>query len=168
MVVSYAASEQWPTFGGNLLNPFGRPGVFFFSLDAASLPAVLGARAADKLPYLHAAMVIRSDGREFHYSSSRLQSPRPADFHARYQPVSPPRQREKNSIEFFLTERYCLYAVDKGMVLRAYIHHAPWPLQDAEAEFDINTVAQADGIELPGGNLKPQLLHYSKFLEVLV
>jgi len=54
------------------------------------------------------------------------------------------------------------------MVLRAYIHHAPWPLQDAEAEFDINTVAQADGIELPGGNLKPQLLHYSKFLEVLV
>ena len=128
MVASYAASEQWPTFGGNLLNPFGRPGVFFFSLDAASLPAVLGARAADKLPYLHAAMVIRSDGREFHYSSSRLQSPWPAGFHARYQPVSPPRQREKNSIEFFLTERYCLYAVDKGMVLRAYIHHAPWPL----------------------------------------
>jgi len=75
LVVSYAASEQWPTFGGNLLNPFGRPGVFFFSLEAASLPAVLGARAADKLPYLHAAMVIRSDGREFHYSSSRLQSP---------------------------------------------------------------------------------------------
>jgi uncharacterized protein len=143
----------------------GIPGVYFFSLDAASLPAVLGARAAYKLPYLHAAMVIRSSGEEFHYSSSRLQPPRPADFHARYRPISPPRQREKNSIEFFLTERYCLYTVHQGAVLRAYIHHAPWPLQDAEAEFDINTVGRADGIELPD---KPQLLHYSKFLEVLV
>jgi uncharacterized protein YqjF (DUF2071 family) len=142
------------------------PGVFFFSLDAASLPAVLGARAGYKLPYFHAAMLVRSDGNEFQYSSSRLQMPRPADFHARYRPVSPPRVREKNSIEYFLTERYCLYAVHRGTVLRGYIHHAPWALQDAEAEFGINTVAQADGLELP--HTKPLLLHYSKFLEVLV
>jgi hypothetical protein len=51
-------------------------------------------------------------------------------------------------------------------VLRAYIHHAPWILQDAEAEFEINTIAQADGLELPDS--KPLLLHYSKLLEVLV
>jgi uncharacterized protein len=142
------------------------PGVFFFSLDAGSFPAVMGARKTYKLPYFHAAMLIRSDGKEFQYSSSRLQEPRPADFHARYRPVSAPRVREKSSIEHFLTERYCLYTVDQGTVLRAYIHHAPWQLQDAEAEFGINTVAQAGGVELPGS--KPALLHYSKFLEVLV
>lgn len=141
------------------------PGVFFFSLDAASLLAVLGARATYKLPYFHAAMLVRSDGREFQYSSSRLQMPRPADFHARYRPVGPPRVREKGSLEYFLTERYCLYSVRQGTVLRAYIHHVPWALQDAEAEFKINTVTQADGLELP--DAKP-LLHYSKFLEVLV
>jgi hypothetical protein len=73
--------------------------------------------------------------------------------------------REKSSIESFLTERYCLYTVDKGRVLRAYIHHAPWQLQDAEAEFDINTVATAAGFELPP--TKP-LLHFSRNLEVLV
>src|SRR5947209_20096388 len=144
----------------------GIPGVYFFSLDAASLPACMGARAAYRLPYLHAAMLIRSDGKEFHYTSSRLQSPRPADFRGRYMPVSEARQREKNSIEFFLTERYCFYGVDHGIVLRGYIHHAPWLLQDAAAEFEINTVARADGIELPAS--KPDLLHYSKFLEVLV
>ena len=143
----------------------GVPGVYFFSLDAASFPAVMGARKIYKLPYFHAAMLIRSDGKEFHYSSSRLQEPRPADFHALYQPISTPRVRDKGSIEHFLTERYCLYTVDRGTVLRAYIHHAPWELQDAEAHFDINTVAKADGIELAG---RPQLLHYSKFLEVLV
>jgi uncharacterized protein YqjF (DUF2071 family) len=143
----------------------GVPGVYFFSLDAGSLAAVLGARATYKLPYFHAAMLIRSSGEEFHYSSSRLQEPRPADFHALYRPVSAPRVREKGSIEHFLTERYCLYAVHRGSVLRASIHHAPWRLQDAEAEFEINTVALASGIDLP--QTKP-LLHYSRVLEVLV
>ncbi|MGZ4829587.1 MAG: DUF2071 domain-containing protein [Candidatus Angelobacter sp.] len=50
-------------------------------------------------------------------------------------------------------------------MLRAYIHHLPWQLQDAEAEFDINTMAQAAGIELP--DTQP-LLHFSRNLEVLV
>ncbi len=54
----------------------------------------------------------------------------------------------------------------EGTVLRAYIHHAPWPLQNAEAEFKINAVAAADGVELP--ETGPALLHYAKFLEVLV
>ena len=142
------------------------PGVFFFSLDAGSFFAVMGARKTYKLPYFHASMLVRSDGREFHYSSSRLQEPRPADFHARYTPFGAARIREKSSIEHFLTERYCLYTVHRGTVLRAYIHHAPWQLQDATAEIDINTVAKADGVELP--ETPPNLLHYSKFLEVLV
>jgi uncharacterized protein YqjF (DUF2071 family) len=143
----------------------GVPGVYFFSLDAASLPAVVGARMTFKLPYLHAAMLIRSSGESFEYSSSRLQMPRPANFHAHYRPISPPRVREKGSIEYFLTERYCLYAVHLGRVFRAYIHHAPWQLQDAEAEFDVNTMAQAAGIELPGTT---PLLYFSRNIEVLV
>lgn len=143
----------------------GVPGVYFFSLDAGSLPAVLGARATYKLPYFHAAMLVRSAGEEFEYSSSRLQMPRPANFHGRYRPVSPPRVREKGSVENFLTERYCLYTVDRGSVLRAYIHHSPWQLQDAVAELEINTMAQAAGITLPES--KP-LLHFSREIEVLV
>lgn len=143
----------------------GIPGVYFFSLDAASLPAVVGARAVYKLPYRHAAMVVRSAGDSFEYTSSRLQMPRPANFLATYAPVAEPRVREKGSLEYFLTERYCLYTVDRGQVLRAYIHHRPWPLQDADAEFYKNSMAEAAGIELP--ETKP-LLHFSKELEVLV
>ncbi|HEY2499242.1 MAG TPA: DUF2071 domain-containing protein [Candidatus Angelobacter sp.] len=143
----------------------GIPGVYFFSLDAASMPAVLGARATYKLPYLHAAMLIRSTGESFEYTSSRLEMPRPANFQAHYRPVSAPRIREKSSLEYFLTERYCLYAVNQNRVLRAYIHHAPWQLQNAEADFDVNTMAQAAGIDLPAA--KP-LLHFSRNLEVLV
>jgi len=143
----------------------GVPGVYFFSLDAASLPAVLCARATFKLPYFHAAMLIRSSGESFEYPSTRLQMPRPAEFHARYRPVAAPRTSAKGSLEYFLTERYCLYTAHQGSVRRAYIHHEPWQLQDAEAEFGVNTMAQAAGIDLPDS--KP-LLHYSRLLEVLV
>jgi uncharacterized protein len=58
-----------------------------------------------------------------------------------------------------------LYTVDQGRVRRAYIHHEPWPLQEAEAEFRLNTMAEAARIELPA--VKP-VLHYSRLLEVLV
>lgn len=143
----------------------GIPGVYFFSLDAYSRLGVWGARTFYHLPYYFAAMSVRSAGEKFAYESSRRDGPRPAEFRGRYWPVSPPRQREKGALEHFLAERYCLYTVFRGKVLRAYIHHLPWPLQDADAEIEINTVAQADGIQLPPE--KP-LLHFSRDLEVLV
>jgi uncharacterized protein YqjF (DUF2071 family) len=141
------------------------PGVYFFSLDAGSLPAVWSARAFYHLPYFHAGMSIRSSGQTYEYSSRRLQRPQPAEFHARYCPIAAPRPREKGSLEYFLTERYCLYAVHRGSVRRAHIHHLPWQLQDADAEIEINSMAAASGIELPA--TKP-LLHFSRLLEVLV
>jgi uncharacterized protein len=141
------------------------PGVYFFSLDAGSLPAVWGARIGYELPYFHAEMSVDIGGQRVTYSSRRLQNPRPAEFRGSYWPISEARPREKNSLEYFLTERYCLYTVRSHQVFRAYIHHLPWPLQDAEAEIQQNTMAQAAGIDLPES--KP-LLHFSRFLEVLI
>ena len=89
----------------------------------------------------------------------------PAEFRATYRPISSARQREKTTLEHFLTERYCLYTVHRGKVLRAYIHHLPWPLQDAEAKIELNTMANTAGIHLPA---TPPLLHFSRDLEVLV
>lgn len=141
------------------------PGVYFFSLDAGSRLAVQGARWGYSLPYFFAEMSIKGLGPKFVYSSSRKEGPRPAEFRGRYWPTSGPREREKSGREHFLTERYCLYTVRGGKVYRAYIHHLPWPLQDAEAEIEVNTVAQSDGIALP--DEKP-LLHFSRSIEVLI
>jgi uncharacterized protein len=131
------------------------PGVYFWSLDAANQVAVWMARAAYGLPYFHADMAIKSLGENFEYSSRRLEGNRPAQFRARYRPVAPPRRREPGSVEHFLTERYCLYTVRDGQVARAHIHHLPWPLQDAVAEIETNTMAQAAGITPP--NSRPLL-----------
>ena len=142
----------------------GVPGVFFFSLDAASRMAVIGARATYFLPYSHAEMRAEVEGESIRYRSRRRNSP--AEFRGSYRPVARPRRREKGSLEYFLTERYCLYAVTpRGKLLRADIHHLPWPLQDAEAEIEVNTMADAAGIRLQD---QPPLLHFAKRLEVLV
>jgi uncharacterized protein YqjF (DUF2071 family) len=141
------------------------PGVYFFSLDAASRPAVWSARAAYGLPYFYAQMSVTPAGENYEYASRRLQERNTAEFRGRYRPIAPPRRRSQGSLEYFLTERYCLYTTYRRRLVRAYIHHLPWRLQDAEAEVELNTMTQAAGIPLPPA--KP-LLHYSRKLDVLV
>jgi uncharacterized protein YqjF (DUF2071 family) len=141
----------------------GKPGVYFFSLDAANLPAVWAARRFYRLPYFHARMSCQArDGRTV-YSSTRLRGN--AEFRGNYQPIRPARLREKGRLAHWLTERYCLYTMKDGRVYRAEIHHQPWPLQDAEAEIQVNTTAAAARLTLPH---IPPLLHFAKRLDVLI
>jgi uncharacterized protein YqjF (DUF2071 family) len=144
----------------------GKPGVYFFSLDAANLPAVWAARKFYHLPYFHAEMSCDDRGGKILYSSRRLNSA--AELRGSYRPTAEVRLREKGSIEHWLTERYCLYTTHRNVVYRGEIHHQPWPLQDAEAELKTNTVAvaaAAAGISLSGP--APSLL-FARRLEVLI
>jgi uncharacterized protein YqjF (DUF2071 family) len=143
----------------------GKPGVFFFSLDAANPPAVLAARLIP-LPYYWAAMSVRQarDG-WVEYDSRRLPLGRPARFRARYRPIGPVFNPLPGSIEHFLAERYCLYSVDgRGVVRRLEIHHPPWPLRVAEARIERNTMVAAAGIGLPD---VPPLLHFAERQEMV-
>jgi len=140
-----------------------KPGVYFFSLDAANLAAVWAARRFYHLPYFHAAMSSQELAGQIHYYSRRLHDA--AEFCGRYRPINQVRLREKGSLEQWLTERYCLYTTHSDQVFRGEIHHQPWPLQDAEAEFETNTVAAAAGIPLPSNT---PLLHFARKLEVLI
>jgi uncharacterized protein YqjF (DUF2071 family) len=140
-----------------------KPGVYFFSLDAANLPAVWAARAFYHLPYFHAVMTSQEHNGSIHYVSRCHRIP--AEFRANYRPIGEVRLREKGSIEHWLTERYCLYTTHRGELYSGEIHHLPWPLQDAEAEFETNTMAAAAGIVLPTS--KP-LLHFAGRQDVLI
>ena len=145
----------------------GRPGVFFFSLDAGSALAVAAARAFYHLPYRRAVMSVRaaSDG-SLEYRSRRVEKGPAADFVARYSPDGPVSRSEPGSLDHWLTERYCLYAVDSlQRVYRAEIHHRLWPLQPAKAAIEQNTVAIAAGIELPS---IPPRLSFAHRLDVVV
>jgi hypothetical protein len=141
----------------------GKPGVYFFSLDAGSLLAVYGARAFYHLPYYHARMSAKPGGEAVSYISDRLSGH--AEFRGHYGPRQPIELRSKGTIENWLTERYCLYTEHRGAIYIGEIHHAPWPLQDASAEIDCNTMAGAAGIALPDTS---PLLHFARRIDVLI
>ncbi len=64
------------------------------------------------------------------------------------------------SLEYFLTERYCLYHQHRGGTpYRLEIHHPRWPLQAATAQLTRNTMAAAQGVALPAVD---PLLHFSR------
>lgn len=143
----------------------GRPGVWFFSLDAQSALAVAGGRALFHLPYFTARMRAQLDAGRIQFESERRQSGAPpARLRVAYAPSGPQFRSQPGSLEHFLTERYCLYALDSGgQPRRGEIDHAPWPLQPASAVIEEQTLAQAAGFELLEG---PPLLHYAQRLDV--
>ena len=143
-----------------------RPGVYFFSLDAANPVAVEIARRVFYLPYLTATMRCARTGDTVAYRSYRTdRRAAPAELIGAYRPIGPVSLSRPGTLEFWLTERYCLYTDHGGTLYRGDIHHAPWPLQPAEAEFTRNTMARSHGIELPS---TAPLLHYSHLQEVVV
>ena len=142
-----------------------KPGVFFFSLDAANPVAVRIARAMFNLPYYWATMDVDTDAGWVRYSSHRGSTDSAeAAFAGRYRPIGPVFAARAGSLDYFLTERYCLYTghstVNDALALsRLEIHHPPWALQAAEATIDVNTMADAAGIRLPP--IAPRL-HFAK------
>jgi len=141
----------------------GQGGIFFFSLDAGSLAAVLGARAFFRVPYFHSRMQIASGGSQVQFKSERRFSN--ASFVAEYRPVSAVYEAAPGSLEHWLTERYCFFTTVSGKVFRTDIHHVPWPIQKVEAEISVNKISGAAGLPLEG---PPPLVGYVKQQEVLV
>ncbi len=145
----------------------GSPGVWFLSLDAANRVAVEVARRWFRLPYVGARMSCRPEGEDVASSERRDgRLPRPAELRVRYGPAGPAGKAEAGSLAHWLTERYCLYAMGAaGRVLRGEIHHAPWPLQEAHADFAVNTMARAAGVTLPD---QMPLCHFARRLDVVL
>jgi uncharacterized protein YqjF (DUF2071 family) len=150
--------RTYATFGG-------KPGIWFFSLDAGSAAAVVGARRTYRLPYFRADMTIARSDHRIRYDSVRASSGEPAELRVDYAPAGIPRPAKAGTLEHWLTERYCLYTLDERQrVMRAEIHHPPWPLQPATATFEANTMPPA-GVDLAA---QEPLLHFARRQDVVI
>jgi len=140
----------------------GIPGVYFFSLDASNLWAVEGARLLFHLPYYYAQMKVNEKEGWFHYVSERVDlRGLAAGLNIRYAPKGDVFKAQPKTLEHFLTERYCLYTISgDNTLLKAQIHHVPWPLREAQADFVSNTMLEPIGLKAEGD----PLLYFSKSL----
>lgn len=144
----------------------GKPGVWFLSLDAANPLAVWAARTFFHLPYHHAAMSIaRTPTGGFDYRSARRNADPSVAFRASYRPTSEPIHARHGTLEHFLVERYCLYAQSSaGRIFRCHVHHAPWPLQRAQATIDPRAMLAPHELVIED---VPPLLHFASFMDVV-
>lgn len=136
----------------------GKAGVWFFSLDATSLPVVLGGKYVYGLPYHRASM--RHEWRDgwCHFQSIR-RGRHPAVFEADYRPVGEVLQTRPGTFAHWASERYCLYShsIRRGLE-RVEVHHPPWPLQAAEVRLKTCTLPAAAGLPVPDGEM---VCHFS-------
>ncbi len=132
-----------------------KPGVWFFSLDAASRMAVEAARMGFNLPYFKAHMSL--DEREgcVDYTSERTdRRGKPASLRCTYEATGLAQRSQPGSLEAFLTDRYRLFASDlpprqPERLWVGEIDHDPWLLAPASCEVQHNSMAAPLGIETP-------------------
>ncbi|KYG29064.1 YqjF family protein [Priestia endophytica] len=136
----------------------GRPGIYFFSLDASHPLAVLAARSFFHLPYYHAQMSFEKNQKAIHFWSQRKDNSQ-AKYEANYSPISLSSPAPIGSLDYWLTERYRLYTTFKNQLYYEDIHHKPWLLQKVEASLSIGEIISPRHIDLSGD---PTLLHYAE------
>lgn len=145
-IVPFTIQKVRPTFGPPLprLSPFhklnvrtyvsfkGEPGVWFFSLDAASTVAVWFARTFYHLPYFKASMNLSQKGETFEFTSQRIhRGAPPAEIKLQWTAEEPIPKSHPGSLTWFLTERRRFYSYHRNRVSTAAISHPPWPLRKA-------------------------------------
>jgi uncharacterized protein YqjF (DUF2071 family) len=137
-----------------------KPGIWFFSLDASSRVAVAAARRLYHLPYFRADITLERRDERLLYECVRSEE---TAFSGSYRGLGSPAAPAAGSLEHFLVERYCLYAQHAGRLFRAEIHHRPWPLEEAEAAIDLNTMLP-HGVEVD----EEPIAHFSGRLDVVI
>jgi len=140
----------------------GRPGVYFFSLDAASRIAVWVARQLWGLPYFHSKMSLMRKANTIEYRSQRSTSG--LSHHVTCRLGERLEASRPESLEFFFLERYLLFLERRGKIYTGQVHHAPYPIQLAQVldlEDDLLVAAGCgccDGV--------PEYVHFSTGVDV--
>jgi uncharacterized protein YqjF (DUF2071 family) len=140
----------------------GRPGVYFFSLEASSRLAVFAARTGWGLPYHHAHMEITQKGAEVTYRTRRRSSG--AAHQVRYRVGDVLGPSRPGTLQHFLLERYLLFVQCKGRLLAGQVHHTPYPAHQAQVlqvQDDLIAAAGFPRVQEP-----PAFVHYSPGVDV--
>lgn len=141
----------------------GKPGVFFFSLDASRLAAVLAARAVVGLPYFWATMSCGRRNGTVAFRSARQGASGHPSLDVSYRATGPESPAVPGTLDYFLTERYCLYTTWASRLRRLEVQHPAWSLRPATAVWRLNTMLAPLGLS----NLGEPLLHYAQRQDVV-
>lgn len=145
--------------------PDGASAVWFLSLDAARLGAVVVARATYHLPYFWSHMAVQRAGDVVTYTlRRRWPEPIPVASSAAVRIGAPFEPSELGDLDHWLTARWRLYSHDRGHLRFALADHPPWPLRRAALLHLDDELVAATGLRAEG----EPLVHYSPGVPVRV
>ena len=142
--------------------PDGERGIWFFTLEAQRLAAVMGARLLYRLPYRWARMRVRLSVSRVEYKSTRKWPGACAETDIAVQPGNPMRPGDFDN---FLTARFRLYTMAGKRLALAQIEHEPWPLHHAQVLHLKQNVIEKSGVAQPADE---PIVHYSPDLIVRI
>ena len=149
----------------------GRRGVWFYSLDANQPLAVWAARAFFALPYHCARMEWSVANGECRFFACRAGTRQSLEF--RYRPgfvrsqASPDsREAVPGTLDFFLVERYRLFAFRRGRLFSGRVYHRPYPLTAVDVSLWNDALFALDGFRRP--DRPPDHQAYARQVEVSV
>jgi uncharacterized protein YqjF (DUF2071 family) len=144
----------------------GTTGVWFLSLDAARLGAVLTARSGFDLPYYWSKMSVTTVGSVVSYQSRRRwPGPRGAACDVAIEVGDRFVPGELTGLDHWLTARWRLYSVGADRTRYALAEHGPWELHAARVLHCESDLFAAAGLRAPTG---PPLVHWSPGVEVRI
>ena len=133
--------------------PDGTTGIWFFSLEAARLGAVVTARGTYRLPYFWADMSVERAGVRFTYATRRRwPGPRGASSTVVVTVGEPYAAEELTPLDHFLSARWTLFAPAPGGLRLARADHSPWPLRRARLLRCDDELLPAAGLPPPSGD----------------
>ncbi|HRI42682.1 MAG TPA: DUF2071 domain-containing protein [Fimbriimonadaceae bacterium] len=124
------------------------PGVWFFSLDAARWIACKIGRSQFGLAYWHAHMRVKRHGETVVYDSTRIEGGGNQSATLETVATIGPAAGcvEGHSLDFFLLERYLLYALRAGVLCKARVWHRPYPVRGARLDSCHQSLTAACGL----------------------
>lgn len=135
-----------------LVDPQGRRGVWFCSLDINRLLPALVARVSYRLPYCWAKMAVDHQGDVMTYTSRRRWPRGEATSRVRLRIGAPVEDADVSEFEHFVTARWALGTRFGPRLMWAAVDHPPWPVHRAELlELD-ETLLAAAGLPAPEGD----------------
>ena len=141
----------------------GKAGVLFLTLEAQSRITCWHAPRAYGLPYRYAKCQLRFSNEKFVWKSKNVRDGSSLEGECKL--TGKQRKAEKDTLEYFLFERYSLYTEHNEKLHMAYTLHEPWIFQDGEVTISDNSLTQS--YELGIDVMNPQHVHASSGVYVL-
>jgi len=146
--------------------PDGSTGVWFLSLDAARLGAVVVARTTYRLPYFWSKMHVSRVGSIVTYQSRRRwPGPVGASSAVAVDVGEAFDADELGDLDHWLTARWRLYSARAEGLRFARADHPPWPLHRAKLLHLDDQLIEAAGLPAPVGD---PLVHWSPGVDVRI